>query len=94
MFTAKVYCAGQVIKIIIITVVRMRRKRFDGALSRTPVTKLEKFSRRKKKQKIKKLILAYRHILINIPMSSKMYCYFKCRLRSRRNTHTIKSIQK
>ena len=71
----------------------MRRKRFDGALSRIPVTKLEKFSR-KKKQKIKKLILAYRHILINIPMSSKMYCYFKCRLRSRRNTHTIKSIQK
>lgn len=26
----------------------MRRKRFDGALSRTPVTKLEKFSRKKK----------------------------------------------
>lgn len=70
----------------------VQRKWFDGAPSRKPVTKLEiKFSWKKK---TKKLILTCKNILINILMSSKMYCYFKGRLRSRRNTHSIKFVQK
>ena len=57
--------------------------------SRIPVKKLEKLSRKNKK--IKKLVC--RRILKNIPVSSKMYRYIKCRLRTRSNNDGIKCLQ-
>ena len=65
------------------------RRRFDREPSRIPLKKLEKLSR--KKQKIKKLLR--RRILKNIPVSSKMYRYIKCRLRTRSNDNGIKFLQ-
>ena len=66
------------------------RRRFDREPSRRPLKKLEKFSRKNKQ--IKKLVC--RRILKNIPVSSKMYCYVKCRLRTRSNNDSIKFVQK
>ena len=66
------------------------RRRFDREPSRIPVKKLEKFSRKNKQ--IKKLVC--RRILKNIPVSSKMYRYVKCRLRTRSNNDSIKFVQK
>ena len=66
------------------------RRRFDREPSRIPVKKLEKFSRKNKQ--IKKLVC--RRILKNIPVSSKMYRYIKCRLRTRSNNDSIKFVQK
>ena len=66
------------------------RRRFDLEPSRIPVKKLEKFSRKNKQ--IKKLVC--RRILKNIPVSSKMYCYVKCRLRTRSSNDSIKFVQK
>ena len=66
------------------------RRRFDRELRRIPVKKLEKFSRKNKQ--IKKLVC--RRILKNIPVSSKMYRYIKCRLRTRSNNDSIKFVQK
>ena len=66
------------------------RRRFDLEPSRIPVKKLEKFSRKNKQ--IKKLVC--RRILKNIPVSSKMYRYVKCRLRTRSNNDSIKFVQK
>ena len=65
------------------------RRRSDREPSRTPVKKLEKLSRKNKK--IKKLVC--RRILKNIPVSSKMYRYIKCRLRTRSNNDGIKFLQ-
>ena len=66
------------------------RRRFDLEPSRIPVKNLEKFSRKNKQ--IKKLVC--RRILKNIPVSSKMYRYVKCRLRTRSNNDSIKFVQK
>ena len=66
------------------------RRRFDREPSRIPVKKLEKFSRKNKQ--IKKLVC--RRILKNIPVSSKMYRYIKCRLRTRSNNDSNKFVQK
>ena len=66
------------------------RRRFDRESSRIPVKKLGKLSHKNKK--IKKLV--YRRILKNIPFSSKMYQYIKCRLRARSNSDSIKFVQK
>ena len=52
--------------------------------------KLEKFSLKNKQ--IKKLVC--RRILKNIPVSSKMYHYVKCRPRTRSNNDSIKFVQK
>ena len=65
------------------------RRRFDREPSRIPVKKLEKLSRKNKK--MKKLVC--RRILKNIPVSSKMYRYIKCRLRTRSNNDGIKFLQ-
>ena len=62
------------------------RRRFDRERSRIPVKKLRKLSHKNKK--IKKLV--YRRILKNIPFSSKMDRYIKCRLRARGNSDSIK----
>ena len=66
------------------------RRRFDREPSRIPVKKLGKLSHKNKK--IKKLV--YRRILKNIPVTSKMYRYIKCRLRARSNSDSIKFVQK
>ena len=66
------------------------RRQFDREPSRRPLKKLEKFSRKNKQ--IKKLV--FRRILKNIPVSSKMYRYVKCRLRTRNNNDSIKFVQK
>ena len=69
------------------------RRRFDREPSRIPVKILEKFSRKNSKTvKVKKLVC--RRILKNIPVSSKMYRYIKCRLRTRSNNDSIKFVQK
>ena len=65
------------------------RRRFDREPSRIPVKKLEKLSRKNKK--IKKLVC--RRILKSIPVSSKMYRYIKCRLRTRSNNDGVKFLQ-
>ena len=62
------------------------RRRFDREPSRIPVEKLSR-----KNKKIKKLVC--RRILKNIPVSSKMYRYIKCRLRTRSNNDGIKFLQ-
>ena len=65
------------------------RRRFDREPSRIPVKKLETLSRKNRKNK--KLVC--RRILKNIPVSSKMYRYIKCRLRTRSNNDSIKFLQ-
>jgi hypothetical protein len=66
------------------------RRRFDREPSRIPVKKTRKLSRKNKK--IEKLVC--RRILKNIPVTSKMYRYIKCRLRTRSNNDSIKFVQK
>ena len=66
------------------------RRQFDREPSRIPVKKLEKFLRKNKQ--IKKLV--YRRILKNIPVSSKMYRYVKCRLRTVSNNDSFNFVQK
>ena len=79
--------SGLVMRYLLIIVIL---RRFDLEPSRIPVKNLEKFSRKNKQ--IKKLVC--RRILKNIPVSSKMYRYVKCRLRTRSNNDSIKFVQK